>query len=200
MPLPLMRHRRDARMPTLRGGGDYRLTLVFGAGPGALQRCRGTLVCDFAGERRWTRALLKSWDRPRSNLTLPQACPTPLFEPCCLRPRKCENPAFAGLSCNSGGGIRTRDLRVMRSAGPGQEGSDSALLSGSSPIACPQFRSDGPKSGPVAKARSTRAGTPCQIRRVVAVDLCGQPELRRWTTTDLNNPCRPNRGRFAGPL
>ena len=35
------------------------------------------------------------------------------FEPLCLRLQKDENPAFAGLSSYSGGGIRTRDLRVM---------------------------------------------------------------------------------------
>ena len=35
------------------------------------------------------------------------------FEPLCLRPKKDENPAFAGLSSYSGGRIRTCDLRVM---------------------------------------------------------------------------------------
>jgi hypothetical protein len=37
-----------------------------------------------------------------------------VFEPLYLRLQANESPAFAGLSWHSGGGIRTRDLRVMR--------------------------------------------------------------------------------------
>ena len=36
-----------------------------------------------------------------------------VFEPCCLSDKINKNPANAGLLSYSGGGIRTRDLRVM---------------------------------------------------------------------------------------
>ncbi len=43
----------------------------------------------------------------------PRRCPRGDFAPYCLHRQINKNPAFAGLSSYSGGGIRTRDLRVM---------------------------------------------------------------------------------------
>src|SRR5215211_1772303 len=45
-------------------------------------------------------------------------------------PRPTKKPRLSGASSYSGGGIRTRDLRVMRSKDGGQVGSNSAFQSG----------------------------------------------------------------------
>ena len=56
------------------------------------------------------RPYFKGW----IDLSRTSPCPRGHFEPLCLLSQKDENPAFPGLSSYSGGGIRTRDLRVMR--------------------------------------------------------------------------------------
>jgi hypothetical protein len=68
----------------------------------------------IAGERRWTgRALRKGWNRPLSDLMLPQALPQGVFCPILRSPQNAKTRLISRFSSYSGGGIRTRDLRVM---------------------------------------------------------------------------------------
>jgi hypothetical protein len=80
----------------------------WGAEPIGLQRlCEG---------RRWLdRSVAQKWNPKRNFLCLSNACElrVPAVSPLKQRTAQRKTPRYAGLSLSSGGGIRTRDLRVM---------------------------------------------------------------------------------------
>jgi hypothetical protein len=58
-------------------------------------------------------ALRKARNQPHFDLTLPQGLPHGLFSPFLRFPKNAKTRLISGFSSYSGGGIRTRDLRVM---------------------------------------------------------------------------------------
>src|SRR6187549_571573 len=82
-------------------------------GPGAFQRRRGRLFAFLAAERRWTGAAAQGLNRPHFDLTLPQGLPQRLFSAILRSSKNAETRSISGFPSYSGGGIRTRDLRVM---------------------------------------------------------------------------------------
>ena len=86
----------------------------FGAGPRGASNVAGAVYSRFSRANvGGPEALRKGWNRPLSDLVLPQALPQGVFWPILRSPKNTKTRLISGFPSYSGGRIRTCDLRVM---------------------------------------------------------------------------------------